>query len=95
MSQNKLSAMPPKIGQEEVRKKFIEQANQLSSPNNTQYPWQEPKVREDLRKSCTVNIPETYSIKLKFLSEKTNKAQQKIARELLCSGIDELLKDVI
>lgn len=97
MVNNKLSATPPSITEvESVRETFIKAAEvSISKPTQPdKYPWEDEKVREDIRKAFTVTLPEAYILKLKYISEQTNKSQQKIARESLCAAIDKLLLEL-
>lgn len=57
-------------------------------------PWQRESVREDVKKVFSVQLPEKYILKLKYISDKTNLSQQRLAREALCKEIDNLLKEI-
>jgi hypothetical protein len=97
MANNKMSATPPTPDHlEDIRDKFIKEAEVIIASEKkegqpSKYPWNDEKVREDIRKAFTVTLPEAYVLKLKYLSEKTNKSQQKIAREALCEKIDHFI----
>jgi hypothetical protein len=58
------------------------------------YPWQNSVVREDVQKVFTVKLPEEYILKIKFLSDKTNKSQQKIVREIICHEVNKLISQL-
>jgi hypothetical protein len=90
-----MSSIPPKKMVEDERLKFIKGANEINSKSNVELPWNDPKIREDVKKPLTLVLPESYVIKLKYISEKTNKAQQKIAREILNKGIDALIETLL
>ncbi len=95
-----MSAIPPKINTIEIeRDKFIKEAgatvkSEICVNTNTLKPWEDEKVRADVRKAFTINLPEPYILKLKYISEVTNKSQQKISRETLCSAIDALIENL-
>lgn len=41
------------------------------------YPWEAEHVRKDVQKAFTAHFPEEYILKLRYISAKTNKSQQK------------------
>jgi hypothetical protein len=59
------------------------------------YPWNEPHVREDVKQTYPLRLPEPLHLKLKFLSEKSGKSMNEICneavRDLVEERIDELL----
>jgi hypothetical protein len=95
MQNNKLSARPP------VKKpieEFILAAEHKKSDydyhkakSEMPYPWQNPNIREDVQKVFTVKLPEEYILKIKYISDKTNKSQQKIIREIICNEVDKCI----
>lgn len=70
---------------------FIKSANDIPGSNKT-YPWEDPRVREDLIKMVSLRLSEPYILKLQYLSEKTRKSQQEIIREILQPYLDEEVK---
>lgn len=96
MQFDKISSHPPS---KKSLEEFISEAGEKKkeqSINKQQkiencYPWNDPMVRADIQKVFTVKLPEEYILKIKFLSEKTNKSQQKIIREIICQEIDKFL----
>jgi hypothetical protein len=96
MQFNKISSHPPS---KKSLESFISEAGERKREQNSTkqqktencYPWNDPMVRADIQKVFTVKLPEEYILKIKFLSEKTNKSQQKIIREIICQEIDKLL----
>lgn len=97
MQNNRITSHPPKKTAED----FILEAaspSQKRSLNDIKakrrvFPWNEEHIREDVQKVFTVKLPEEYILKIKFISEQTNKSQQKIIREIICASIDEMLKE--
>jgi hypothetical protein len=79
----KMTLMPPKQTAED----FIKAAHHRPE-TPTSYPWEEPRVREDVVKSINLRLTEPYIIKLQWLSEKTHKSQQEIIREMLLPQIE-------
>lgn len=62
--------------------------------NDIKYPWNEDRVRQDVQKVFTVKLTEEYILKIKYISERTNKSQQKIVRGIITSNIDNILKEI-
>ena len=92
MNNNKLTSRPPakKSIQEfildaERKEKRIEEKRDIM-------PWEDNNVRSDVQKVFTLKLPEEYILKIKYVSDITNKSQQKIVREIVCAGIDKQLK---
>ena len=93
---NKISSHPPSkksledfISEAGERKR--EQGSNKQQIVENSYPWNDPMIRADIQKVFTVKLPEEYILKIKFISDKTNKSQQKIVREIICQEIDKLL----
>ena len=88
----KLSLVPPTKAAP-TAEEFIRQANQspIEKVENTDeaYPWDDPKVREDVIKSVNLRLSEPYILKLQYLSEKTHLSQQEIIRKVLLPWLDE------
>lgn len=90
---NKLSAHPPskKSIEEFILEAESKKKDQSKNYNQEKLPWESDLIREDVQKVFTVKLPEKYILKIKFISEQTNKSQQKIIREIICQEIDKLL----
>ena len=99
MQNNKISAHPPSKRSledfilEAGEKKKDYGTNKLPQKDEKDYPWLDPMVRPDIQKVFTVKLPEEYILKIKFISDQTNKSQQKIIRELICAEIDKLISE--
>lgn len=98
MQTSKISAHPPL---KKPLEEFILGAEQRKGgydlnryKNDVVYPWQEPTIRKDVQKVFTAKLPEEYILKIKYISEKTNKSQQKIIREIISHEIDKLLQQL-
>lgn len=99
MQINKMSSHPPS---KKPIEEFILGAEQKKKDNNYSkqkseiiHPWQKVSVREDVQKVFTVKLQEEYMLKIKFVSEYTNKSQQKIIREIICKEIDKIVEQLI
>lgn len=69
-------------------------AKQAKQKKKKSYPWEDEKVREDVNKYVNLRLPEPYLLKLKYLSEQTNKSQQVIIREHLLPALDKEIKEL-
>jgi hypothetical protein len=88
MPNKKISLTPSRKGVED----FIKAAN---TEADTVYPWNDPKVRDDVIKSVNLRMPEEYVIKLQWISEQMEKPQQALMREALLPYIDEKIRQII
>lgn len=93
---NKITSRPPK---QKTPLDFIMEADTKSTGLIKRkvvegYPWTDSSIRSDVQKVFTVKLLEEYIVKIKYISEITNKSQQKIVREIINSGIDEMLKSL-
>lgn len=90
---NKLSAHPPskKSLEEFILEAENKKKDHSKNSNHDNLPWENDLVREDVQKVFTVKLPEKFILKIKYISERTNKSQQKIVREIICREIDKLL----
>jgi hypothetical protein len=77
----KMSLTPSKQSIDE----FIDSAGHTESD----YPWDDPKVREDVMKLVSLRLSEPYILKLQWISEKTGIPQQRLLRDWLLPLIDE------
>jgi len=98
MQTNKISSYPPsKKPVEEfilgAEKRKISETNKVKIEDN--FPWLDQGVRKDLQKVFTAKLSEEYILKIKYISDKTNKSQQKIVREILCEEIDKIIEKLI
>ena len=98
MQNNKLTSHPPSKKPVEEFILAAEQRREDSDYNKTKigeiYPWQDSLVRSDVQKVFTVKLPEEYILKIKFISDKTNKSQQKIVREIVCHEVDNIVSQL-
>jgi len=99
MQNNKLSSRPPAkkpIEEFILAAEHKKRDHDYHKPKEEEmYPWKNPSIREDVQKVFTVKLPEEYILKIKFISDKTNKSQQKIIREILCHEIDKIIEGLI
>lgn len=89
MNNPKITARPPSSAED-----FIKQAGKPTA-FHTSLPWEGSNIRADVQKVFSLNLPEEYIVKLKFISEKNNKSQQKIMREIICPAIDQIISNLL
>ena len=100
MTKSKLSARPS--ARSSIDKKameFIEAAGEVKAVSILHHrldlPWLDPMVRTDICKVFTLKMPEDYLEKIKYISAKTNKSQQKIVREMVCAEVDKIIAKLV
>ncbi|MFU7500267.1 MAG: hypothetical protein ACJBCI_00915 [Candidatus Tisiphia sp.] len=98
MQTNKISSHPPS---KKPVEEFILGAEQKKYDNEYNkhkveiiYPWQASSIRGDVQKVFTAKLPEEYILKIKFISDKTNKSQQKIIREIICQEVNKIISQL-
>ncbi|KAA3606628.1 MAG: hypothetical protein DWQ06_01085 [Calditrichaeota bacterium] len=102
-TKNKLISKPPTKNTEEDQAKldsFINAAktsdkNSKKEVSVENFPWENPSIREDVKKQFILRLPEPHFLKLKFISEKTGKSMHKILIDSLIPTIDEELNNII
>jgi len=59
------------------------------------YPWKEPQVREDVKQTYPLRLPEPLHLKLKYLSEKTGRSMNELCNEAVKELVGERLEEVM
>lgn len=59
------------------------------------YPWEEPQVREDVKQTYPLRLPEPLHLKLKYLSEKTGRSMNELCNEAVKDLVEEQLDGVL
>ena len=59
------------------------------------YPWNEPQVRDDVKQTYPLRLPEPLHLKLKYLSEKTGKSMNALCNEAVEDLVEERLEEVL
>lgn len=73
-----------------------QQAPSGGTPSRTPaYPWEEPQVREDVKQTYPLRLPEPLHLKLKYISEKTGKSMNELCNEAVRGLVNDLLGDVL
>ena len=66
--------------------------SQKKESHSFELPWENKNVRSDVCKVFNLRLPETYYMKLKFLSEKERESHHKILMDIICPEIDNKIK---
>ena len=64
------------------------------SYDTVSYPWNDPKVREDVLKLYNLRLPEPYLLKLKYIAEHTPDSMQKFCLDALLPAIDAKIEQL-
>jgi len=59
------------------------------------YPWEEPHVREDVKQTYPLRLPEPLHLKLKYLSEKTGRSMNELCNQAVRGLLEERLDEVL
>lgn len=99
MAQNKLSARPNLRSLTDQKAiDFIEAAGEIKVHQKPlqelNLPWLDPAIRSDICKVFTLKISEDYIEKIKYISTRTNKSQQKIVREMVSKEVDKMIAEL-
>jgi hypothetical protein len=68
--------------------KFAAGAGRLSATREL-YPWEEPRIREDVKRNIPLRIPEPLYMKLKYIAEHTPYSMNSFILERLTEQIEE------
>ena len=79
----------PKISKDKDLDKFAAGAGKKSTKANEVYPWEEPHVREDVKKTLPLRIDEPLYLKLKFIAERTPFSMNSFILDRVIDEIEE------
>ena len=68
---------------------FAAGVGKSSSKKGVVYPWDEPHIREDVKKTLPLRIPEPLYMKLKYIAEQTPYSMNSFIMERLTEEIEE------
>lgn len=69
--------------------KFTANAGRKSTKAEEVYPWEEPRVREDVKKTLPLRIDEPLYLKLKFIAERTPYSMNSFILDRLTDEIEK------
>jgi hypothetical protein len=81
--------------QKQAAEEFISGAERSSNSGEGILPWEEEKVREDVKQAYPLRLPEPLHLKLKFLAEKTGTSMNELCNEAVRELVEEQLDDVL
>lgn len=95
--------------QEQAAEEFISGASAHSSSNPSAgqtesdrenatgdpLPWNQPRVREDVKQTYPLRLPEPLHLKLKYLSEETGQSMNELCNEAVESLVEERLREIL
>lgn len=58
------------------------------------YPWEEPQVREDVKKGYPLRLPEPLYLKLKYISEETGRSMNKLCNDAVEELVERKLEEL-
>lgn len=98
---SKVSARPPVKKEEKTTddliKQFIQHGDVIdvkSIESTTIYPWEEGYVRDDVIKSFNLRLPESYFLKLEYISKQTRRSKQSICFPVIQEMIDMTINEM-
>ncbi len=68
---------------------FAAGAGKSKVASETIYPWEEPHIREDVKKNLPIRLPEPLYLKLKYIADKTPYSMNSFILERLTEEIEE------
>ncbi len=79
----------PKMSKNRALDKFAAGARGKSSKAKEVYPWEDPRVRDDVKKTLPLRIDEPLYLKLKFIAERTPYSMNSFILDRLTDEIEE------
>lgn len=79
----------PKMTKDRDLDKFAAGAGKRSTKAEEVYPWEDPRVREDVKKTLPLRIDEPLYLKLKFIAERTPYSMNSFILDRLIDEIEE------
>lgn len=67
---------------------------EVPSPNPV-YPWEEPQVREDVKQTYPLRLPEPLHLKLKYVSKKMGVSMNQLCNEAVRNLVNDRLGDIL
>ena len=98
---NKLRSKPPTtdvekfISEAENRREVIPPDREPAvKKEHKVYPWQDPRLRDDVAKVYNLRLPEAYLLKLKYIAEHSPQSMQRFCLDVLLPEIDKKIKEL-
>lgn len=81
--------------QKQAAEEFISGADRSAGSEKKVLPWEKEKVREDVKQTYPLRLPEPLHLKLKFLAEETGRSMNELCNEAVRGLVEEQLGDVL
>ena len=78
----------PKVSTYKDLDEFAAGAGKKVKPRKQTFPWEDPRVRDDVKKTLPLRIDEPLYLKLKFIAEQTPYSMNSFILERLTSEIE-------
>lgn len=95
MSKSPLSSRPPvPSDRDKAAARFIEGSDarlRPRAPGEQVYPWQEPHVREDVKKLLSVRLPEPFMLKLQYVAKRSGMSMNQLAVDAITEAVEAKL----
>lgn len=85
----------PAIKKDADLDRFAAGAGKYSAKKEEVYPWEEPHIREDVKKNLPLRIPEPLYMKLKYIAKRTPYSMNSFILERLTEEIEEEIAKLI
>ena len=79
----------PKMSKDKDLDKFAAGAGKAGKKTEEVYPWEDPRVRDDVKKNLPLRIDEPLYLKLKFIAERTPYSMNSFILDRLTDEIEE------
>ncbi len=79
----------PKTRKDRDLEKFAAGAGKKSTKAEEVYPWEDPRVRDDVKKTLPLRIDEPLYLKLKFIAERTPYSMNSFILDRVIDEIEE------
>ncbi|TKB06459.1 hypothetical protein [Desulforhopalus sp. IMCC35007] len=97
MAENKKSVLrsTPTIKKTSDLDKFAAAAGKDSVAVDKVYPWEDPRIREDVKKNLPLRLPEPLYMKLKYIADHTPYSMNSFILEKLTEEIEEEIQSLL
>lgn len=97
MAENKKPALrsTPTIKNTSDLDKFAAAAGKDSGVRDEVYPWEDPRIREDVKKNLPLRLPEPLYMKLKYIADHTPYSMNSFILERLSQEIEDEIQSLL
>lgn len=97
MADNKKPALrsTPSIKKTPSLDQFAAAAGTRKSPDQEPFPWEDPRVRDDVKKNLPIRLPEALYLKLKYIADNSPYSMNSFILEKLTEEIESEIAAMI